>query len=207
MEAARSVPFRKTRSANRKEFQWKVEEQLRILIEASEGEQLTGSLEETPQRVARMWCEELTSGYDVDIASLFRTFESEGYDGMVSVTDIPVRSTCEHHLLPIMGYAHIGYIPNGKVIGLSKLPRLVNAFSRRLQIQERLTHQICEAIEKHLEPKGVMVVINAEHTCTTLRGIQAPGTMTQTCEVTGPFRDPAETARQEFLDLVRMRKP
>lgn len=205
-ELARSNPHRKSRAANRKEFQWKVDEQLRILTQMGEGEQLSGSLIETPARVAKMWTEEFTSGYDVDVEGLFRTFDDEGYGGMVTVTDIPVMSTCEHHLLPIIGLAQIGYIPNGKVIGLSKLPRIVNAYARRLQIQERLTHQVCKAIEEFLKPKGVIVVISAEHTCTTLRGIQAPGTMTHTCEVTGPFRDPQETARQEFLDLVQMGK-
>lgn len=199
---ARSHPHRKSRTANKKEFRFKVEEQLRILVEASEGEQLDGSLVETPDRVARMWCEEFTSGYDVDIAALFRTFDAEEYGGMVAVQDIPVCSTCEHHMLPIIGFAHIGYVPDGKVIGLSKLPRLVNAYSRRLQIQERLTHQISEAIEEHLAPRGSIVVISAEHTCTTLRGIQAPGTLTKTCEVNGVFRDPAESARQEFLELL-----
>ncbi len=204
VEHSRSAPFRKSRAANQREFRYKVEDQVRILIEAGPDEQLTDSLAETPARVAKMWTQELTSGYDVDIENLFRTFDNEGYAGMVSVTDIPVMSTCEHHLLPIIGHAHIGYLPNDKVIGLSKLPRIVNAFSRRLQIQERLTHQISESIQEHLDPYGVIVAISAEHTCTTLRGIQAPGTMTHTCSVAGVFRDPDESARQEFFDLLKM---
>lgn len=203
-EHSRSVPFAKSRRANGKEFRNKVEDQLRILTELPAGVQLSGSLKETPDRVARMWTQELTSGYDVDIEGLFRTFDHEGYQGMVTVTDIPVMSTCEHHLLPIIGHAHVGYLPEDKVVGLSKLPRIVNAFARRLQIQERLTHQISEAIQEHLDPYGVIVVISAEHTCTTLRGIQAPGTKTHTCSVSGVFRDPDEAARQEFFDLIKL---
>lgn len=201
---SRSAPYAKSRHANQKEFRNKVEDQLRILAEMPAGEQLAGSLAETPDRVARMWTQELTSGYDVDIEGLFRTFDNEGYQGMVTVTDIPVMSTCEHHLLPIIGHAHIGYLPDDKVVGLSKLPRIVNAFSRRLQIQERLTHQISEAIQQFLQPYGVIVVIAAEHTCTTLRGIQAPGTMTHTCSVDGVFRDTEEQAREEFFDLIKL---
>lgn len=159
-------------------------------------------IQETPARVANMWLNELTSGYHVDIESLFRLFPDEGYEGIVTVRDIPLCSTCEHHLLPIVGYCHVGYIPDGAVIGLSKLPRVVDAFARRLQIQERLTQQITDAIEQHLKPKGVIVVISAEHSCMTARGIQAPGTRAVTSAVTGKFRDPDETARAEFLNLV-----
>lgn len=202
LDHSRTKVYAKSRRSNQKEFRNKTEDLLRILTESGRDQQLEGSLVETPDRVARMWTEELTAGYDVDIEGLFRTFDAEDYGGMVAVTDIPVMSTCEHHLLPIIGFAHVGYVPDGKVIGLSKLPRLVNAFSRRLQIQERLTHQISEAIEDYLRPRGSIVVISAEHTCTTLRGIQAPGTLTKTCEVSGIFRDPQESARQEFLDLL-----
>lgn len=164
---------------------------------------LPEGLRETPERVSRMWLDELTSGYDVDVSSLFRLFPHEGYAGMVVVKDIPVTSTCEHHMLPIIGYAHIGYIPDEHVIGLSKLPRIVNAYARRLQIQERLTQQVHDAIEKYLQPKGTIVAISAEHTCTTIRGVQAPGTKTVTCSVSGPFRDNTENAREEFFEHVR----
>lgn len=160
-------------------------------------------IQETPDRVARMWLDELTSGHDTNIETLFRRFPADGYEGMVVVKDIPLISTCEHHLLPIVGYAHIGYIPDQHVIGLSKLPRIVNAYGRRLQIQERLTHQISEAIDTHLEPLGVIVVISAEHSCMTVRGVQAPGTRTVTCSVTGKFRDPNEDAREEFMGYVK----
>lgn len=155
---------------------------------------------ETPARVARMWIDELTTGYRVDVAQLFRTFEDEGYGGMVVVKDNPVRSVCEHHLVPIVGYAHIAYIPDGKVVGLSKLPRLVEAYSRRLQVQERLTRQIKDAIKEFLAPAGVIVVISAEHMCMTLRGVQAPGTRTITCDVAGKFEE--ASLKEEFFKMI-----
>jgi GTP cyclohydrolase I len=159
-------------------------------------------IEETPERVARMWLGELTCGYSVDVPGLFRVFDNDGYEGMVIVKDIPVISTCEHHLLPIVGYAHIGYIPNGKVIGLSKLPRIVDAFARRLQIQERLTHQIHDALQEYLTPNAI-VMISAEHSCMSVRGVQAPGSRTVTSALSGKFRDRREHAREEFLELIR----
>lgn len=110
--------------------------------------------DDTPQRVARMYAQELFSGYAVDIEHLFRTFDHEGYDGMVVVKDIPLVSLCEHHLVPFVGFAHVGYFPNGKVLGLSKVARVVNAYARRLQIQERLTKQVADAMEKWLHPRG-----------------------------------------------------
>lgn len=155
----------------------------------------------TPARVAKMWLHELTAGYDIDVSRLFRTFDHEGYDGMITMPNIPVTSTCEHHLMPIVGYAHIGYFPDGKVIGLSKLPRVVNAFARRLQLQERLTDQIVDAIEKYLEPRGVIVVIQAEHHCMTMRGVQAPGIITTTSKATGLFIEEQGT-KDEFLRLI-----
>lgn len=158
---------------------------------------------ETPRRVARMWHDELTSGYRTDIEKLFKTFPDEGYSGMVMLTDVPVTSTCEHHMVPFVGYAHIAYFPDGRVVGLSKLPRLVDAFSRRLQVQERLTQQVHDAIEQYLTPRGAIVVVEAEHLCMTLRGIQKPGTKTMTCSVSGLFRDPAEGAREEFFTMLR----
>lgn len=156
-------------------------------------------IQETPDRVARMWLNELTSGYNVDVEELFRLFDDEDYGGMVVVKDIPVTSVCEHHLVPIVGYAHLGYFPNGKVIGLSKLPRVVNAYSRRLQVQERLTRQIQDAMTKHLDPIGAITVIEAEHLCMTVRGVQAPGTRTVTCSVSGAFRDNTDGEKEEFF--------
>lgn len=149
-----------------------------------------------------MYLDELCSGYDVDVPGLFRTFDNEDYDGMISVTKIPLVSLCEHHLVPFEGHAHVGYFPNGKVVGLSKIARVVQAYGRRLQIQERLTKQICDAMEENLGPRGVMVVVEAEHLCMTIRGVQAPGTKTITSAVTGMFKDNADGEKDEFLRLI-----
>lgn len=192
----------KSKHENRREFHYAVAAQLRIILECDRDQDLSGGVVETPERVTRMWLDELTAGYDIDIAELFRMFEDEGDGGMVIMRDIPVRSVCEHHLVPIIGYAHIGYFPDGKVIGLSKLARVVDAFSRRLQIQERLTCDIMQAIDEHLNPHGTMVVISAEHMCMTMRGVQAPGTKTITSAVSGRYLDNSEGQREEFLRLI-----
>lgn len=194
--------YAKTKQDNRKEYRLAVAKQLRIALELGRGEDLSGGITETPDRVTRMWLDELTAGYDIDVKTLFRTFEDEGQGGMVLMRDIPVRSVCEHHLVPIIGYAHIGYFPNGRVIGLSKLARVVDAFSRRLQIQERLTKDVLDAIDEHLCPHGTMVVISAEHMCMTMRGVQAPGTRTLTSAVSGRFLENHEGQRDEFLRLI-----
>ena len=160
--------------------------------------------DDTPTRVAKMWLEELCSGYGMDIGALLKTFENDGaYDGMVIVKDVPLVSTCEHHLVPFTGVAHVGYFPGDKVVGLSKIKRLVDAFGRRLQIQERLTTQIADALEEHLDPRGVMVVLEAEHLCMTIRGVQAPGTKTITSAVRGLYNTNAEGEKEEFLRLIR----
>lgn len=188
---------------HRKRFESAVHNQLRIIEECGRDEDVRQGLLETPKRVTKMWLDELTSGYDVDIEGIFKMFDDHGdYDGMVAVKDVPVRSQCEHHLVPFVGYAHVAYFPDKHVIGLSKIPRLVDAFSRRLQIQERLTQQIHDALREHLNPRGVMVIVECEHMCMTLRGVQAPGTMTMTSAVSGLFRDPTETARDEFFQLI-----
>lgn len=196
-----------SRTDNRKRFETLVEDQLRIIYECGRGEQgLRSGLIETPERVTKMWLDELTSGYAVDIEGLFKTFDDhENYNGMVVLKDIPVRSQCEHHMVPFVGYAHIGYFPDQRVVGLSKLPRLVDAYSRRLQLQERLTQQIHDAMLEHLHPRGVIVVVEAEHLCLTLRGVQQPGTMTMTSAVSGLFRDTDEYARDEFFHLIGKR--
>jgi GTP cyclohydrolase I len=152
-----------------------------------------------------MYVDELCSGYDVDVAGLFRTFDHEGYDGMVMVRDIPVTSLCEHHLVPFVGYAHVAYLPNGRVIGISKIARVVEAFARRLQLQERLTKQIADALEEHLHASGVIVIVEAEHLCMTIRGVQKPGTRTVTSVVRGDFTDGAEGTKEEFLRLITRR--
>ena len=157
---------------------------------------------ETPDRVARMYLDELCSGYDVDVPGLFRTFDHEGFDGTVIVRDIPVTSLCEHHLVPFVGYAHVAYLPNGRIIGLSKVARLVDAFARRLQVQERLTKQVADAIEKHLHPRGVIVVVEAEHLCMTIRGVQKPGTRTVTPVMRGEFARGAQAGGDEMLRFI-----
>ena len=161
---------------------------------------------DTPARVARSY-RELFSGYDNDPrAYLERTFEEVGgYDELVVLSDIRVVSFCEHHMLPVVGRAHVGYLPTNRVVGISKLARVVQGFSRRLQIQEKLTAEIAEAIHEVLAPQGVGVVIEAEHSCMTLRGVRTPGSNLTTSRMMGVLRDDPRT-REEFLALVRQHK-
>ena len=181
--------------------QAQLEEHFQKILEIISPESGMG-IGETPGRAARMWLEELTSGYAVNIEDLFRLFDPEDYDGMVIVRDIPVKSTCIHHLVPFVGYAHIGYIPGDKILGLSKLARLVDAFGRRLQIQENVTKQVIAALTEHLAPKGAIVVLESEHMCMTIRGVQAPGTKTITSDVSGCFKSDA-SYKDEFFTLLR----
>lgn len=155
---------------------------------------------ETPIRAARAWGE-LTSGYGQDHAELFKTFDADGYDELVMLTDAPFYSLCEHHLLPFHGVAHIGYIAQGRIVGLSKLARLLDVFARRLQVQERLTTQIADAIEEHLHPAGVIVIVQAEHLCMAMRGVQKSGVKTTTSVVRGAMKDKPE-ARAEAMSLI-----
>ena len=165
-----------------------------------------GVKEDTPMRVAKMW-DELLIGYEQHPSEILsKQFDvdasgDENANGLVLVKDIPLFSQCEHHLVPFYGKVHIAYIPRGKVVGLSKFARLVECFGRRLQVQERLTNQICRAIEENLDPYGVMVVIEAEHMCMTMRGIQKPGTRTITSRCKGVFYNKSE-ARDEVLKLI-----
>jgi GTP cyclohydrolase I len=158
---------------------------------------------DTPARVARSYGE-LFMGYDVDPrAYLERTFEQVGgYDQLVVLKDIRFVSFCEHHMLPVVGKAHVGYLPTNRVVGISKLARVVNGFARRLQIQEKLTAEIGHAIQDVLQPLGVGVVIEAEHSCMTLRGVNTPGASLTTSHLLGDIRDDPRT-REEFLRLVR----
>ena len=158
----------------------------------------------TPLRVARSlaW---LTRGYDLDVADVVGEglFE-EGHENMILVRDIELYSLCEHHMLPFFGKAHIAYIPDGKIVGLSKLPRIVDMFARRLQVQERLTEQIARAVEDVLQPRGVGVVIEAYHLCMMMRGVEKQNSKTITSALLGSFRDDAKT-RAEFLRLAHGR--
>jgi GTP cyclohydrolase I len=157
---------------------------------------------DTPGRVVRSY-RELFAGYDVEPrAYLERTFEEVGgYDELVILKDIRFVSFCEHHMLPVTGKAHVGYLPNNRVVGISKLARVVNGFARRLQIQEKMTAEIANAIHDILHPKGVGVVVEASHSCMTLRGVNSPGSSLITSHLVGAVRDDHRT-RQEFLRLV-----
>lgn len=156
-------------------------------------------LEATPMRVAVAW-DEWTRGYGRSAEDVITLFPNEGYDEMVLVRDIPVYSMCEHHLAPIFGRAAVGYIPNDNIVGLSKLSRLVDIHARRLQVQERMTHDIAEDLWRILDPLGVGVAIQARHMCMESRGISQPGTITTTSSLRGVFRTQSDT-RSEFLRL------
>ena len=157
----------------------------------------------TPDRVVRAY-EEFFSGYDDDPAEMLqRTFEEvEGYDEVVVLRDIRLESHCEHHMVPIIGKVHVGYLPDKRVVGISKLARVVDAFARRLQIQEKMTAEIAKAIDEVLRPQGVGVVIEAEHSCMTMRGVDVPGASLTTSHLLDVLRDDPRT-REEFLALVR----
>ena len=157
---------------------------------------------ETPDRVVRSY-EEFYAGYAQDPEAILRTTfeEVEGYDEMVLLKDIPFESHCEHHMVPIIGKAHVSYLPNKRVIGISKLARIVEAYAKRLQIQEKMTAQVANAINNVLHPKGVAVVIEGVHQCMTTRGVQKPGVSMVTSTMLGAFRDDSST-RREFLSLV-----
>ena len=158
----------------------------------------------TPERVQRA-LEYLTRGHKEDPDAMLKgALFTVSYDEMVIVKDVEMFSLCEHHMLPFFGKVHVAYIPNGKVIGLSKIPRLIETFSRRLQIQERLTTQIAETIQKVIQPQGVGVVIEARHLCMMMRGVEKQHSAAVTSSMLGCFRDEQET-RQEFLSLIRQR--
>jgi GTP cyclohydrolase IA len=159
-------------------------------------------LKDTPKRVEKS-LKFLTSGYTADIDELVNgALFSESYDEMVIVRDIDLFSMCEHHMLPFIGKAHVAYIPKGKIIGLSKIPRLVDVFARRLQVQERLTTQIAQSLNDVLKPQGVAVVIEAMHLCMAMRGVEKQNSFTTSSAMLGSFKDDART-RSEFLSLIR----
>lgn len=185
---------------DQEEFEATVRKQLRILGENPDRQGLL----ETPARAYKAW-REWTRGYGVDIASLFKAFEdgSQGYNGMVLVDNIEFVSHCEHHLAPIMGVAHVAYIPQGRVIGLSKLARVTDAFASRLQVQERMTTQIADAVHEHLKPLGCGVLVRAKHGCMCGRGVHQRSTQTTTSALRGVFLDDP-SVKAEFLHLVSM---
>lgn len=170
-----------------------------ILIGIGEDPDRDG-LRDTPARVARAYAE-LFTGLEADAAEVLSTTFELGHDEMVLVRDIEVWSTCEHHLLPFTGVAHVAYIPsNGRITGLSKLARLVDVYAKRPQVQERLTSEVADALVEHLNPQGVMVVIECEHLCMTMRGVRKPGSKTVTSAVRGILQNPA--TRAEAMSLI-----
>jgi GTP cyclohydrolase I len=178
-----------------------IESAVRRLLEAFGEDVGRQGLEDTPARVARMY-DELLAGYRVDPHAMINDalFDVE-YDEMVIVKDIEFYSLCEHHMLPFLGRAHVAYLPKGKVIGLSKIPRVVDLFARRLQVQERMTQQIAETLFRALEPDGVAVVVEARHLCMMMRGVEKQNSVATTSAMLGSFRDDERT-RGEFLNLI-----
>ena len=183
----------------------KIEQGVRLLLEGIGEDPERPGLRETPSRVARMYAE-IFAGIAADAANVVTVVEGADFDEMIMVRDIPLYSVCEHHLLPFVGKAHVAYIPNKsqQITGLSKVARVVDILAKKPQVQERLTTEIAEAIERALSPRGVFVVIEAEHLCMTMRGVKKPGSLTVTSAVRGLFRTDART-RQEAMDHIRMR--
>ena len=181
--------------------QKKIEEAVRLLLEGI-GEDVTREgLKDTPDRIARMY-EEIYKGMDEDPAKhLSKTFTVES-NGIVVEKDITFYSTCEHHLMPFYGKVHIAYLPDGRVVGLSKLARTVEVYARRLQIQEQMTAQIADAVMECLKPQGVMVMVEAEHMCMTMRGVTKPGSQTSTMAARGCFENDPQL-RQFFFEMIR----
>ena len=175
---------------------------IRLLLRWAGDDPTREGLVDTPARVARAY-EEFFAGYEVDpVALLERTFEeTDGYDEIVLLRDIRLESHCEHHMVPILGRAHVAYLPHRRVVGISKLARVVEAYAKRLQIQEKLTAQIANTIQHVLEPRGVAVVIEAAHQCMTTRGVHKPGVTMVTSRMLGAFRDNTDT-RRELLAMI-----
>ena len=180
----------------------KIEQAVRLILEGIGDDPERAGVADTPRRVAEMY-EEIFSGVGVDPTPIPQVVPGANFDEMIMVKDIPLQSLCEHHLLPFNGKAHVAYIPNrdGRITGLSKVARVVDILSKRPQVQERLTTEIADTIERALEPRGVFVMIEAEHLCMTMRGVKKPGSITVTSAVRGLFRNDART-RQEALHHI-----
>jgi GTP cyclohydrolase I len=179
----------------------KIEEYIKnILVELGENTEREGLIN-TPKRVAKSY-KSLFSGYGKNPSEILTVFDDEHYDEMIVVKDVEFYSFCEHHMLPFFGKAHIGYIPNGKIIGLSKIPRIVDIFSRRLQNQERITQQIATSLMELLQPKGVGVVLEAQHFCMMARGVEKQNSVVRTSAMKGIFKE-RDNTRAEFLELIK----
>jgi len=174
---------------------------VRHLIEALGEDADREGLRDTPRRISQMYAE-ILGGIDVDPAQFLSVQFGDGYDEMVILREIPFYSMCEHHFLPFHGVAHVGYIPDGRVVGISKIARVVEAYAKRLQLQERLTAQVADCIMSAVKPDGVAVVVEAEHLCMTMRGVRKPGSRMVTSAMRGGFRKQPVT-RAEFLSLVK----
>jgi GTP cyclohydrolase I len=198
-------PPRKPRPSDDRPSRSEAEAAVRVLLRWAGDDPNREGLRGTPGRVARAY-EEWFGGYRQDPGEyLSRTFEEvAGYDEIVALRDIPFESHCEHHLAPIIGWAHIAYLPKRRVVGISKLARLVDVYAKRLQIQEKMTAEIASCLERVLKPLGVAVVIEATHQCMTTRGVHKPGVSMVTSRMLGVFRDQPET-RQEFLTSLKLR--
>jgi GTP cyclohydrolase I len=185
----------------------KIEDGVRLILEGIGEDPQREGIADTPRRVADMY-EEVFAGYGHDASEVVTVIPGAGHDEMIMVRDIPLYGMCEHHVIPFVGRAFVAYIPNrdGRLTGLSKIARLVDLLSKKLQVQERLTTEIADALEKALEPRGVFVMIEAEHLCMTMRGVKKPGSVTVTSAVRGRFRSDART-RSEALELIRRGRP
>ena len=179
----------------------RIEAAVRAILEAIGEDPSREGMAGTPERVARMYAE-LFAGLTIDPAPYLKIGFDEGHQEMVILRDVPFYSVCEHHLVPFHGQVHLGYIPAGRVVGLSKLARVIEAYAKRPQLQERLTSQIADCVMDNLRPDGVAVVIRAEHLCMTMRGVKKPGSMVITSATRGAFRSKVAT-RSEFLSLVQ----
>lgn len=179
----------------------KIEEGVRLILDGIGEDISRPGLKDTPERVARMYGE-IFSGLKTPDEDLLKPIEGENHDEMVLLRDIPFYSICEHHLLPFFGKAHIAYIPNGKIVGISELVKALELLAKRPQVQERLTSQLADIISQKLKPKGCMVIIDAEHLCMSMRGIKKPGSKTVTSAVRGIFRSKQST-REEMLELIK----
>ena len=197
------TPVKKTAgTADNRPSREEAEAAVETLLRYTGDDSAREGLIDTPARVVRSY-DEFFAGYGDDAVDyLQRTFEeTDGYDEMVVLRDIRVESHCEHHMLPIIGRAHVGYLPNSRVVGISKLARVVDAYAKRLQVQEKMTAQIATCINSVLKPKGVAVVIDAAHQCMTMRGVHKPGVSMVTSHMLGAFREDA-TTRREFLNII-----